>query len=109
MSKFMILYRAQASAREQMANATPEQKRTGMDAWRAWATKVDYAIVDLGSPTAHTTHVGAGTASTDGVSGYSIIQAGSAKEVESILEGHPHLAMPGASIEVLELIPLEDM
>jgi hypothetical protein len=108
-SKFMILYRAPESAREMMANATAEQKRAGMDAWRTWATKVDYAIVDLGTPLAHTTHVGPGAAGTDGVAGYSVIQAGSAEEVESILDGHPHLAMPGASIEVLEIIPIEDM
>ena len=74
-----------------------------------WATKADYAIVDLGSPLAHTTHVGAGAASADGVAGYSILQAGSADEVESILEGHPHLAMPGTSIEVLEIIPMGDL
>ncbi len=98
MSKFMILYRAPASAREQMENATPEQRRAGLEAWRAWATRVDYAIADLGSPLAHTTHVGEGAASTDGVAGYSILEAGSADEVETILDGHPHLAMPGASV-----------
>jgi hypothetical protein len=108
-SKFMILYRAQASAREQLANATPEQKEAGAKAWQAWATRVGYAISDLGSPLAHTTHVGPGAASTDGVSGYSIIEAGSADEVESILEGNPQLTMPGASIEVLEIIPIEDI
>jgi hypothetical protein len=109
MSKFMILYRAPASAREQMENATPEQRRAGLEAWRAWATRVDYAIADLGSPLAHTTHVGAGAASTDGVAGYSILEAGSADEVETILDGHPHLAMPGASVEVLEIIPMGDL
>ena len=109
MSKFMILYRAPGSARDQMANATPEQMRAGVEAWRVWATKVDYAIVDLGSPLAHTTHVGAGAASADGVAGYSILQAGSADEVESILEGHPHLTMPGTSIEVMEIIPIGDI
>ena len=106
MSKFMILYRAQASARDQLANATPEQVEAGMEAWRAWATKVGYAITDLGSPLAHTTHVGPGPASSDGVSGYSILEAGSADEVETLLDGHPHLTMPGASIEVLEVIPM---
>lgn len=109
MSKFMILYRAQASAREQMANATAEQKEAGAEAWRTWATKVGYAITDLGSPLAHTTHIGPGAASTDGVAGYSILEAGSADEVATILDGHPHLSMPGASIEVLEIIPIEDM
>jgi hypothetical protein len=109
MSKFMILYRAPASAREQMENATPEQRRAGLEAWRAWATRVDYAIADLGSPLAHTTHVGTGAASTDGVAGYSILEAGSADEVETILDGHPHLAMPGASVEVMEIIPMGDL
>lgn len=109
MSKFMVLYRAQASALEQMANATPEQKEAGLEAWRTWAAKVDYAIVDLGSPLAHTTHVGPGASGTDGIAGYSILQAGSADEVGTILDGHPHLAMPGASIEVLEIIPVEDI
>ena len=109
MSKFMILYRAPASAREQMENATPEQRRAGLEAWRAWATRVDYAIADLGSPLAHTTHVGVGAASADGVAGYSILKAGSADEVETILDGHPHLAMPGASVEVMEIIPMGDL
>jgi hypothetical protein len=105
----MILYRAQASSLEQMANATPEQREAGMEAWRAWATKVGYAVSDLGSPLAHTTHIGPGAASTDGVAGYSILEAGSADEVGTLLDGHPHLTMPGASIEVLEVIPVEDM
>ena len=109
MSKFMILYRAPQSAREQLANSTPEQMEAGMAAWQTWANKVGYAISDLGSPLAHTTHVGPGAASADGVAGYSILQAGSAEEVESILEGHPHLTMHGASIEVLEIIPMGDI
>jgi hypothetical protein len=32
MSKFMILYRAPESVREQMANATPEQMQAGLEA-----------------------------------------------------------------------------
>lgn len=107
MSKFMILYRAQTSTREQLANATPEQIQAGGEAWRAWATKVGYAIADLGAPLAHTTHVGPGAVGADGVCGYSILDAGSAEEVETLLDGHPHLAMPGASIEVLEVIPMD--
>ena len=112
MSKFMILYRAPAGAREQMATATPEQQQAGFDAWRAWAAKVDYAISDLGSPLAHNSHVGAGAALADEITGYSILDTGAASssdEVATILDGHPHLAMPGASIEVLEIIPLEDL
>jgi hypothetical protein len=109
MSKFMILYRAPGSVRDQMANSTPEQRQAGLEAWRAWATRVDYAIADLGAPLAHTTHVGPGAASADGVCGYSILEAGSAEEIETILTGHPHLAMPGGSVEVLEIIPIGEM
>ena len=109
MSKFMILYRSHTSALEQMTNATPEEMQAGAEAWQAWASKVGYAIVDLGAPLAHTTHVGVGAAGADGVTGYSILEAGSADEIETILDGHPHLTMPGSSIEVLEVIPMGDM
>jgi hypothetical protein len=109
MSKFMILYRSSVSAGEQLAAATPEQQQAGMEAWRVWAEKTGYAIADLGAPLAHTIHVGPGTAGTDEVTGYSILNAGSADEVQTLLVGHPHLTMPGASIEVLELIPIGDM
>ena len=108
MSKFMILYRAEASVREQLANATPEQQEAGMEAWRAWATKVGYAIADLGSPLGHTTHIGPGEAGCTDLAGYSILEAGSADEVQTILFGHPHLTMPGNSIEVFEIIPIAD-
>ena len=109
MSKFMILYRAPGSARDQMADATPEQLQAGLEAWRAWASRVDYAISDLGTPLAHTTHIGPGAASTDGVCGYSILEAGSAEEIETILTGNPQLAMPDGSVEVLEIIPIGDI
>jgi hypothetical protein len=109
MSKFMLIYRAPADALEQLANATPEQQRASAEAWRAWSTRVGYAIADLGAPLAHTTHVGPGAAGTDGVSGYSVLEAGSADEVKTILDGHPQLAVPGGSIEVLEIIPINDL
>jgi hypothetical protein len=109
MSKFMILYRAPESAQAQLANATPEELKDGAEAWQAWATKIHYALADFGAPLAHTTHIGPGTKGSDGVSGYSIIEAGSADEVETILEGNPHLATPGGSIEVLEIIPINDL
>ena len=109
MSKFMLIYRAPASVLEQLASATPVQREATGEAWRAWATRVGYAITDLGTPLAHTSHVGPGAAGTDGVCGYSVLEAGSADEVATILDGHPHLATPGGSIEVLEVIPVPDL
>ena len=109
MSKFLLLYRAPESAQAQLANATPAQVEEGAKAWQAWATKVQYALRDLGAPLSHTTHVGPGESASDGVCGFSVVEAGSADEVETLLEGHPHFQMPGSSIEVLEFIPLGDM
>ena len=111
MAKFMILYRSSTTAREQMANATPEQMKAGMDAWMVWAGKAGDAVVDLGAPLAHASHVGSGPSAAGGedIAGYSILQADSAEAVSGVLEGHPHLGMPGNSIEVLELLNMPGM
>jgi hypothetical protein len=110
MAKYMILYLSSESARDMMSGATPEQMKAGMDAWMAWAGKAGDAIVDMGTPTAHATH--AGPASRPGVeeiSGYSIVQGDSAEAIAAVLDGHPHLDMPGNSIEVLEMLPMPGM
>ena len=106
MTKFLVLYRAPASAREQMASATPEQAKAGMAAWMAWAGRAGAAIADMGSPTQFGAHLGAGKAIGDPIGGYSILQADSLEAVRKVLDGHPHLSMPGASIEVLEFLPM---
>ena len=50
MSKFLVLYRADVTAAEQMANATAEQQQAGMQAWTEWFSKAGDAVVDGGSP-----------------------------------------------------------
>jgi hypothetical protein len=98
-AKFLVLYRSPVSAREQMANATPEQAQAGMQAWQAWAESAGSAIVDLGAP-------------LDGegdVTGFSVLQAGSRDSLDDLLADHPHRHTPGASIEVLEFMALPGM
>lgn len=110
MAKFMILYRSSTTAREQLANATPEQMKAGMDAWMAWAGNAGDAVVDLGAPLAYATHVDSAAApGAEDITGYSFLQADSAQAVAGILDGHPHLDMPGSSIDVLELLSLPGM
>lgn len=104
MNKFLVLYHAPVSVMEQMANATPEQMKAGMDAWMAWAKKADSAVVDLGLP------LGAGKTidqaaikdNSSSLSGFSILQADSVDALTGLLKEHPHLQMPGASIQVFE-------
>ncbi len=107
MAKFMVLYRSEVSARDQMAGATPEQAQAGMDAWMTWAGKAGDAIVDLGAPLADATHIGPGSAAGD-VTGFSILQAESADAIASVLDGHPHLEM-GGTIDVMEFIAMPGM
>lgn len=108
MKKFLVLYRAPVSAQEQMAKATPEQAKSGMDAWMAWAKRAGSAIVDMGSPVGNSQHLG-GVATAGDIAGFSILQAAGMAEAKKVLDGHPHLQMPGFSIEVLEFFPLPGM
>lgn len=105
MKKFLVLYRAPLSAQEQMTKATPEQAKSGMEAWMAWAKRAGSAVLDLGSPVGNSQQLG-GEASAGDIAGYSILQAASMADAKKVLDGHPHLHMPGFSIEVLEFFPL---
>jgi hypothetical protein len=111
MTKFMVLYRSPVSARDQLANTTPEQAQAGMDAWMTWAAQAGDAIVDLGSPLAPSIALGT-TATADAASseigGFSILQAESAEALTDVLAGHPHLGW-GGSIEVLEFLAIPGM
>ena len=110
MGRYLVLYHADASAREMMANATPEQAKEGMDAWMKWAGAVGGALVDIGQPLGGGNRVGgSGTSATDGPQGYSVLEAGSLEAATALLDGHPHLMMPGASIDVLEALPIPGM
>jgi len=108
MNKYLVLYRAPVPAEDQMANATPEQRKAGMDAWNAWAAKAGSALVDFGAPLGPSATLG-GKPQSDFVGGYSIIQADSLAHAEKLLEGHPHLDQPGFSIDVLEQLPMPGM
>jgi hypothetical protein len=108
LKRFVVLYNSSISAQEQMANSTPEQRQAGMEAWMAWAQNAGDAIVDLGAPLQAANRVsGNGVAQSDSqASGYSLLQGNSAEEIDGLLKEHPHLQMPGASIDVLEALPV---
>jgi hypothetical protein len=111
MTRFLVLYNADTSAQEQMAQATPEQQQAGMEAWMQWAQKTGPALVELGSPVQAAGRVTAGgdTANTCPACGWSVLEADSEHAARQLLEGHPHLMMPGASIDVFEALPIPGM
>ena len=105
MSRFLVLYRAPVSAREQMESSTPEQRQAGMELWQAWAAKAGPAIVDLGAPLGDGVMVGDGKAYED-TGGYSILEADSEQAVVDLLRDHPHFHTPGGQIEVHAMLPM---
>jgi len=111
MKKFLILYQSSVPASEQMAKASPEQMKAGMDLWKKWANKAGKAIVDLGAPVGNAQQMtGASPRPSDcKVTGFSILQAESAKAIQDLLKDHPHFNAPGSSIEVLEFLAMPGM
>jgi hypothetical protein len=108
MTRFMVLYLSDVSARDMMSGITQEQAQAGMDAWMNWAAKAGDAIVDLGSPLADAAHLGPSAPSSPHVTGFSILQAESADALRAVLDGHPHLEM-GGTIQILEFLPVPGM
>jgi hypothetical protein len=111
MKKYLVLYKSSVSAVEQIAKASPEQAKAGMDVWMSWSKKAGKAIVDLGAPLGNPVKVAGGSSSpSDGnVTGFSILQADSSKAIGDLLKDHPHFKAPGASIEVLEFLQMPGM
>jgi hypothetical protein len=111
MKKFLVIYTAAASAREQMAKASPEQAKAGFELWKRWMTKVGPALVDPGAPVGDAVTVAGGRAEStaSNIGGYSIMQAESREALVALLADHPHDKMPTGAIEVHEILHLPGM
>ena len=110
MKRYLVLYRATATALEQMQKGGPEQHKAVMDAWMGWMKKAGPAIVEAGSPTTSPQKFasagGAPQAGDASIGGYSVLQAESKQKLAELLDGHPHFHAPGAAIEVHEIVPM---
>ncbi|WP_066289387.1 YciI family protein [Arthrobacter sp. B6] len=113
MKNFVVLYLGPKAAQEQMLESTPEAAQEGMKAWMEWADRAGSGIVDMGSPLGEGREISAaGTStpnSTSHIGGYGILQAEDLDGAQALLDGHPHLMMPGASIQVYESLDLPGM
>lgn len=85
-----------------------DEKKKGMEPWFAWMKKVDKGLVDGGSPLVNgmkytkdeTSH------SKMNLNGYSILQAETWQSLKELIKQHPHYMIPGASIEVFEMLSM---
>jgi hypothetical protein len=113
MKKFVVLYMAsRADFEKMMENSTPEQQKKGMDAWMKWMDANKSSIVDGGAPLGKPKRVDSNGASNtkNEIGGYSIVQAESPDAATKLFgKDHPHLQMPGAWIEIIEIMPIPGM
>ena len=113
MKKFMVLYMASGPGFEKMMkNSTPEQQKKGMEAWMKWMNANKTSLVEGGAPLGKTKRVDSRGASDtkNEVCGYSVVQAESHDAATKIFgKDHPHLQMPGAWIEIMDIMPLPEM
>src|SRR5262249_52335924 len=107
MKKYLVLYRSAIPAADRMKHSTPEQMKEGMDAWMKWAHQAGTHVVDLGSPLQPALHGHDGGSLH--VGGFSILQGETPASIDGLLKHHPHLNMPGNTIEVHEFLPMPGM
>jgi hypothetical protein len=109
MKKYMILYLAPMTSDEQHQAAGPEEGQKIMKLWMDWYARQGAAIVDGGVPLAtgmNYTSTTSAKAQAPHISGYSVVQAANMDGAHKMISDHPHLMMPGASIQVLEMLPM---
>lgn len=113
MKRFLVLYMASVDAfAEMMKNATPQQQDESMHAWMQWMQANQSSFVDKGAPLGRTKRIDAtGVSDTrNEIGGYSIVQAESADEAAKLFgKEQPHLQVPGAWIEIVEIMPMPGM
>ena len=113
MKKFLVVYMAdRAGFEKMMRESTPEMQKAGMAAWMKWMTDNQSALVDGGAPLGATKRVTVSGVSDvrNEMGGYSIVQAEShAAATEMFGKDFPHLQVPGAWIEVVEIMAIPGM
>jgi YCII-related domain-containing protein len=109
MKKFLVLYRMDmAEMQKMMANSNDEERKKGMAKWEAWMKRHMTSMADRGGPVGKTKRVATSgiTDTRNDVGGYSIVQAESQEAAAALFADSPHLTMPGAIAEVMEIMSM---
>jgi hypothetical protein len=113
MNKYLVTYLAPRSVIEEWKKTDTEKRQaaeTKMRAeWGKWMGEHAKMFADKGAGVGKTKRVsmkGTSDAAND-IMLYAIIEAASHESAARAFEGHPHLQIPQASIEVMEIRPLQ--
>ena len=112
MNKFLVTYLAPAAVIDDWKKTEPEKRKAAEEKmqaeWKQWMSDHGKMIADRGAGVGKTKRVTAeGTSNVrNDIMLYSIVEAESHEAAAKMFEGHPHLQIPRASIEVMEISPL---
>ncbi len=110
MKKFLALYRMDiGEMQKMMASTSAEQRKKSMGEWQTWMKNHKASFADQGGPAGKTKRVAASgvTDTKNDIGGYSIVQAESYEAAAALFRDNPHLAMPGATVEVMEIMAMQ--
>jgi hypothetical protein len=111
MKKFLVLYRMDmAEMQKMMASTSAEERKKSMEEWQVWMKRNMASFADHGGPVGKTKQVAAGgaTDTKNDVGGYSIVQAESHEAAAALFADSPHITMPRATVEVMEIMPMPE-
>jgi hypothetical protein len=112
MKKFLVTYLAPASVIDDWKKTEPKQRKEAeekmQEDWKKWMGDHMKMFADKGAGVGKTKRVTSkGTADArNDIMLYAIVDAESHEAAAKTFEGHPHLQIPQASIEVMEINPL---
>lgn len=94
--------------KKMMAETSKEERDAGMAEWGMWMKAHEANLADMGGPTGKNTEITPGGAmeKSNDLGGYSVVQAESKEAAVALLSDNPHLKMPGATMEVMEVVSM---
>lgn len=114
MKKFLILYMIPPSVMDEWKKTSPDSRKTAEDKmqreWQDWTAGRAKMFSDPGAGLGRTKRVTSnGTSDVrNDLAMYAIVEGDTPDAVAKAFESHPHLQIPQASIEVMELFPLPE-
>jgi hypothetical protein len=112
--KFIVMYLVPAAVVDEWKKTEPEKRKAEeqklMGEWAAW-TKDHHKMIHH-TNSAGTTKLVTGSGVSDfrnDIMLYSIVEAASLDDAAKTFENHPHLTIPQASIQVMEIRKMSEM
>ena len=85
------------------------KEQEGIAAWKAWVTKHQSSLAEMGGPLGKTKRVGAGGVAdySNELGAFTVVRAGSHEAAAKMFENHPHFAIfPGERVEIMPVLPI---